>query len=150
MVFDGPGFRAGRVFRPLASLVDVPPTLLAACGLHVPGKMQGRNLVPLLDAPDIQPDEVFIQISESEVARAVRTPRWKYSAVAPGKGGSRESGSDRYVDECLYDLSADPFEQHNLVGLSAYTDVLAELRRRLAARMVDAGEPQPVIGPPSA
>ena len=91
------------------------------------------------------PEEVFIQISESQIGRALRTQRWKYSVSAPGQGGSSAPGSDHYVEEYLYDLHADPHELQNLVNVDNYHDVKAELRARLIERMVEAGEAAPTI-----
>ena len=98
------------------------------------------------------PEEVFVQISESQVARAIRTRRWKYCVNAPDRDPWAHSGADRYVEEALYDLQADPYELDNLVGIEAYRAVADDLRRRLLARMVAAGEPEPVIeaAPPRA
>ncbi len=55
------------------------------------------------------------------------------------------AGSDRYVEEALYDLAADPHELENLVGIDAFRAVADDLRQRLIARMVAAGEVEPVI-----
>ena len=114
---SGPGFVGGGQVQQLVSLVDVPPTLLAASGLPVPAQMEGRSIMPLLRRQPVDwPHEVFVQISEAQVGRAIRTRRWKYSVVAPGKDGNKDAGSDRYVEDCLYDLQADPYELVNLAG----------------------------------
>lgn len=72
-----------------------------------------------------------MQISESQVGRAVRTHRWKYGVVAPDKDGWNESGADEYAEAYLYDLEADPYELRNLVSLEAYDKIRNELRERL-------------------
>ncbi len=133
--------------KELVSLVDLPPTLLGAAGLPVPGEMQGRSLLPLLRGDTAGwPEEVFVQISESQMGRAVRTRRWKYGVDAPGS--SREdSGSDRYVEQYLYDLQADPYELQNLAGLRSHEAVAAAMRERLIRRMLEAGEEAPAIEP---
>jgi arylsulfatase A-like enzyme len=146
----GPGFDAGRPVRRLVSHLDLPPTLLDAAGLAVPAEMGGRSLVPLVRGePDPRPDDVLVQISESQVGRALRTPRWKYAAVAPGADGWTVPAAGRYVDSHLYDLEADPHELRNLVGSPAHREVLAGLRARLAERIVEAGETRPEIEPAS-
>jgi len=150
MVFQGPGFDRRSVIPELVSLVDLPPTLLAAAGLPVPEAMQGRSVLPLLDRRnDDWPEEVFLQISEAEVGRAIRTRRWKYSVYAPGRDGGRhgDDGGQGYVERYLYDLAADPAEQVNLVGRPQYREVADRLRERLIQRMLAAGEPQPTIRP---
>src|SRR5690606_25144142 len=134
LAIQGPGFDGGGQVRELVSLIDVPPTLLDAAGLPVPPEMQGRSFVPLTrGGRDGWPTEVFVQISESQVGRAIRTHRWKYSVSAPGRDAWNDSGSDRYVEEFLYDLEADPHELVNLAGLEAFRDLAAELRERLVA-----------------
>jgi uncharacterized sulfatase len=90
---------------------------------------------------------VFLQISESQVGRAIRTAKWKYSVSAPGKSGADEPGSETYVEEFLYDLEQDPHERTNLVTAPGLETLRADLAERLAARMVAAGESRPTILP---
>lgn len=144
----GPGFDGKGRVDALVSLVDLPPTLLDAAGLPIPSSMEGRSLLPLLDGDAADwPEEVFIQISESQVGRAIRTRRWKYGVDAPDKSGWSDAGSDHYVEQYLYDLDSDPYELQNLAGHEALADVSAGLRERLIARMVAAGEAAPTIEP---
>lgn len=149
MVLRGPGFTGGQVRPELASLMDLPPTILAAAGVDVPEAMRGRPLQEAACAgASPHPrwrQEVFAQISESQVGRCIRTERWKYSVVAPEARGWADAGSDIYVEEFLYDLEVDPHEQHNLVAAPALAEVRAELAARLKARMVEAGERAPEI-----
>jgi len=136
MIARGPGFDGGRVPEGLASLIDVPPTILRAAGIEVPSYMRGRPLQDLVeDPPDDWRRDVFIQISESQVGRALRTSRWKYSVRDPEKKGGQDPAGDRYVEDFLYDLDADPHERNNLVRDPAYADVRAELAERLKARI---------------
>jgi arylsulfatase A-like enzyme len=145
---QGLGLDGGRQLRQLVSLIDLPPTLLDAVGLPVPEAMPGRSLLPLTRGQaEGRPEEVFIQISESQVGRAVRTQRWKYGVNAPDKNGNRDPASDRYVEENLYDLQADPYELTNLIGLESHQEVANVMRERLIRRMVEAGEAAPAIEP---
>jgi arylsulfatase A-like enzyme len=146
--FAGPGFDTGRAVERLVSHVDLPPTLLDAAGLPVPVDMDGRSLLPLVRGePDPRPNDVLVQISESQVGRALRTERWKYAAIAPRADGWTTPASDRYVESHLYDLETDPHELQNLVGSPAHSDVLEQLRARLVERIEQAGERRPVIEP---
>lgn len=150
-LITGPGFMGGRQVRELVSLVDLPPTLMEAAGIPVPDHVQGRSMMPLLSGrSEAWPEEVFVQISESEVGRAVRTKRWKYGVVAPDKRPYEDAGSDRYVEAYLYDLEADPYEMANLIGSDSHANVAAAMRERLLRRMVEAGEIAPVIVPAAA
>ncbi len=146
LVIRGPGFEGPKVVGNLVSLVDVTPTLLDAAGLPIPPVMQGRSLMPLVRGEYVDwEDEVFVQISEYLVGRAIRTRRWKYCVFAPDKEGGRDPSSRRYVERHLYDLAADPYEMVNLVGRREYRQVAEELRERLKRRMVAAGEEEPEI-----
>jgi arylsulfatase A-like enzyme len=146
--FCGPGFDGGGQIRELVSLPDLPPTLLDAAGLPIPAQMQGRSILPLTRGErDNWPEEVFIQISEAQVGRAIRTRRWKYGVTAPDKNPNQDPASDRYVEEFLYDLQADPYELTNLIGLESHQEVMAIMRERLIRRMVEAGEIAPAIEP---
>lgn len=148
MVAWGPGFGGGRVIEEMASLIDVPATLLAAGGIETPESFGGRPLQGLVDGMATDwPEEVFAQISESQVGRCIRTRKWKYSVVAPGMAGGRDPDSDTYVEEYLYDLEADPHEKSNLVADLALAGVRAELAATLKRRMVEAGESEPEILP---
>ncbi len=142
----GPGFTGGGEIREMISLVDLPPTLLDAAGLPIPAQMEGRSVLPLVNRQAVDwPEEAFIQISESQVGRAVRTARWKYGVTAPDKNGNRDSGSDDYVEQYLYDLEYDPYELTNLVGWESHRQASDVLKARLIRRMVQAGEAPPVI-----
>jgi len=143
MIVRGPGFTSGETSGALASLIDLPATLLHAAGIAVPPEMQGMPLQ--LAGSDNWPGEVFIQISETQVGRAVRTQRWKYSVSAPRRHGWLHADAKTYREEFLYDLDSDPHELHNLVKDESTREVRAELRQRLIARMEAAGEKTPVI-----
>ena len=146
----GPGFEAGGEISEITSLVDLPPTLIDAAGLGVPDDMQGRSVMPLVRNEIIQwPQEAFLQISEAQVGRAIRTERWKYCVDAPDHKTwlGKQRGASRYVEQFLYDLQADPYELNNLIAYDAYDDIKEELRRRLLRWMTEVGEELPEIVP---
>lgn len=146
MVIQGPGLPAGQVVDELVSLVDLPATVLALGGAEIPDHYHGRNLLPLAQAEEVPwPEEVFLQISESQVGRAIRTRRWKYCVDAPDRDGWEHAASPVYREQYLYDLLKDPHEQHNLVEDEAYRAVCDRLSERLVARMIEAGESAPRI-----
>ncbi|MCL2833732.1 MAG: sulfatase-like hydrolase/transferase [Treponema sp.] len=128
MVLTGPGFDGGGRVQDLVSLVDMPPTLLAAAGLPIPAEMEGRSI---LDGRKNWPDDIFIQISESQVGRAVRTKRWKYGVTAPDLHGGKFSDSPVYAEQYLYDLKYDPHELNNLAGYKSHAEVSKKLGERL-------------------
>ena len=146
----GPGFVSGGTIREMTSLVDMPPTLLDAAGMGVPDEMQGRSIMPLVRNDTVDwPEEAFIQISEAQVGRAIRTERWKYCVDAPDRETwiGKQRGATRYVEQYLYDLQADPYELNNLIAYDAYDDIKAELRKRLLRWMYEVGEDRCEIAP---
>lgn len=160
LLIQGPGFNHSRRISEMVSLVDVAPTVLAAVGLPVPDSMQGKNILPLLSDPAARAawrNEVFIQISQSETARAIRTPDWTYVALAPDANTGAESGSATYRDYQLYNNFADPAQIINLAGRAdppglvhyagdrSIRKITDDLRERLIARMAEAGEARPQI-----
>jgi len=148
LAIDGPTFHGGGRVRSLVSLIDLAPTLLDACGLPVPDAMHGRSLLPVLRGTE--PDErreVLVQISESQVARALRTTRWKYVIAAPDADPWNDTGSPHYVETELYDLDSDPHELENLAGLASHRRLCDVLGTRIARLMVSAGEVSPQITP---
>jgi arylsulfatase A-like enzyme len=127
LVVEGPGYRGGgRVSAPV-STVDVVPTLLDAAGIEPPAHLDG---VPLRQPAR---DAVLIQVSESEVGRALRTDRWKYYVHAPDAGD--EPAAEHYVERALYDLAADPYELDNLIDSAGHQDIAAELREALIGQV---------------
>lgn len=149
-VLTGPGFNGGGQIDELVSLIDLPPTLLDAAGIPVPAHMEGHSILPLTRGNTVGwPDDVFIQISESQVGRAVRTSRWKYSVSAPSRDALLESASDRYIEEFLYDLEADPHELNNLIGYESHQEVSVILRERLLRyfKKVEGSEPEILSAP---
>lgn len=157
LVIQGPGFDRSLEIPELTSQIDITPTLLAAAGVPVPASMQGRSFLPLLDR-EVQDwrNEVYVQMSEAGTGRALRTPEWTYAVMAPGSLHTPAAASDHYQEEYLYNLRADPNQLVNLAGRrdnpalvhgfsAAPQQAAMELRERLSARMVEAGEPKAQI-----
>ena len=164
LMIQGPGFNKRQLIPELVSMIDLTPSILDAVGVPIPSTMQGKSFIPLLHdekARENWLNEVFIQISESETARALRTPEFTYCALAPDANPERDSGSLHYRDFQLYDNRADPYQLVNLagrldtrwptkillhhVGNRSMEEITANLRQRLIERMVQAGEPRPEI-----
>jgi hypothetical protein len=120
--------------------------------------MQGRSFLPLLDRKlEGWRDEVYIQITESQTGRALRTPQWTYAVVDAHYGRKPSSASDQYAEYQMYNNFDDPHQLLNLAGRRddprlvhyqgalSMKDATAHLRERLLARMVEAGEPRAEI-----
>ena len=132
LVMCGPGYRGGKTVGELVSLIDIPPTFLETAGIPVPPYMRGCPLGELAEgqAQEWRKD-VYMEISESHIGRAIRTEKWKYAVAHPdheGITGVNTGGHDVYVEAYLYDLEADPYEQNNLVGAPGLENVREMLR----------------------
>lgn len=123
-----PADRQGTTDKRMALNIDLAPTLLAAAGIPAPATMQGRDLTPLLQgkvADDWRTDffyEHAIIRSKDFIpaSQALVTGRMKY-ILWP----------DYQVEE-LFDIIADPGEEHNLIKDPAQATVLEALRQRFA------------------
>lgn len=147
MIITGPGFKGGKEIRHAVSLLDLPATLLDCASIAKPDDFQGRSLLPLAQNPDMEWDDVaFLQISESRVGRAIRTPEYTYSVRAVGDGYA-VAESDVYYEEFFYVLKDDPYQQHNLANDPAWASTRAGLAEVLKKKMVQAGEAAPKILP---
>lgn len=141
----GPFIGGGQV-QELVNLVDLPPTLLDACGIDVPAEMEGRSLLPLLrGGRDPQwPDDAYIQVCDAEFGRAIRTKRWKYCVMADPEA-RKAATFDTYHEMFLYDLKYDPYELTNLIHLDSHSRVRAVMRDRLKTWFKRLGEPEATI-----
>ncbi len=146
LVFGGGAIEKSEAKECLASLIDLPPTLLSLADIPVPENYSGKVL-PVNGMESEERDCVFVQISESQVGRAVRTKEWKYSARAVGSGWRKHSAV-HYFDDFLYDLKNDPCEKNNLVGDKNYKEIILKMRSLLSGEMVKAGEKKPVFHKP--
>jgi arylsulfatase A-like enzyme len=126
IVFDPRATSAprGRVIEEMVLNVDIAPTIIDLAGIAPPAISQGRSLLPLLRGDASKWRSAILtehlwdhpKIPQTE---AVRTERWKFIRYP----------QHREFEE-LYDLSVDPWEEHNLATLPEYTGRIADLRRR--------------------
>jgi arylsulfatase A-like enzyme len=171
LVVQGPGFNRSRIVPELIGMVDIAPTLLEAAGVSIPETMQGKSAMPLVAGRrEGWRNEVFIQLAEFIVGRALRTERWLYAVGSCMRqaevpipldqryiqyqtpnltGGSTPAPyGDRYFEYQLYDLSSDPHQLVNLAGRDGYLEIAAELRERLKVRIAEAGDQNVIIEGP--
>ncbi|MBO5411064.1 MAG: sulfatase-like hydrolase/transferase [Clostridia bacterium] len=133
LVITGGAFTGGGKVSDLVSLIDLPATVLDIAGVSVPEHFEGKSLCDLKGH-----ESVFMQISESQIGRAVRTDRWKYSVSAKNADCAF---AEKYTEDFLYDLEADPYEKNNLIANPAYNETKKELREILLEYMKKINEP---------
>lgn len=137
LIMAGPGISAGqRRSEFVYNLLDLGPTILAACGLPALDGMVGRPLQPLLqDQHPADPwrDHVVLTFNGQQFGlytqRAIRTREWKYVWNATD------------VDE-LYALGDDPHELTNRALEPATAPIRQDLRRVLYAELEAFGDRQ--------
>ncbi len=109
LIIAGPGIPAGKVVSENVSLIDLAPTVLDLMGVKPEGRFEGRSLVPLLHgaAPAAAaPVDVVLQLPRKNLD-------WDLRLHTDGlvRGEQKLVRDPLGVTE-LYDLAADPGEQH--------------------------------------
>ena len=142
-MFSWPGvIRPGPRGEQLCSSVDLVPTALAAAGATIPKNLPGYNLLPILKSGRPTPRKVVLgetfahdvaNIDRSEdslLYRWVIKGKWKLLLTYDGKVGRYASSHPRTEKRPqLFDLLADPHEDHNLAAQNP--KVVARLARTL-------------------
>ena len=125
LIWSWPGrFRAGVRSDALVELTDIAPTLLELAGLPVPGRMQGRSLLPILTgaaAPDRHRDFV-----RCEYYDALDEPNRSFGTMYRDRRWKLNFYHDAGVGE-LYDLTQDPCEFDSLWDSPAHQGVKTDL-----------------------
>ena len=147
LIIRGGPFQGGKKEERLVSLIDLPPTMLDLAGIPIPKSYMGHSLVRELAGEEPERDCVFIQISESQCGRAIRTKQYKYSVRALAATGYTIHRSPVYFEDYLYDLTKDPIEKNNLIKDRSYAFVRQKMKKLLLREMERAGEKKPVILP---
>ncbi|MCG8526493.1 MAG: sulfatase-like hydrolase/transferase [Opitutales bacterium] len=143
---NGPGFESGGERQELFSLLDLPPTLLEAAGIPIPDHMQGKSFVERLQKRDSKwAESIFVQTSEHELGRSIRTQRWKFGVLAPDLDGGKVPSAKTYTESFLYDLKHDPYELDNLISCPAHRPVADYLASRLKEKINEVEGENPTI-----
>ncbi len=149
-LMQGPGLDQSMQLSEIIGNIDLTPTLLDAAGVSVPTSMKGKSLMPLVRDPQARKqwdNTALIQISQSMVARAIRTKEWTYCVANPNLGGDQVESSIQYQEYLMYNDYGDPAQLVNLAGRDPDKREAAQLRRQLVQMIVESGEPAPTIAP---
>lgn len=139
LVIKGNGFEQCKRDDEIVSLIDLPPTLLVSGEIDVPFNYQGK---PVQSRPD--KDCAFIQISESQCGRAIRTKEYTYS-VSCAKFLS--SSSKVYFEDYLYDNINDRAQKNNLIKYKEYVHIRKSLKAQLINEIEKIENKRPIILP---
>lgn len=114
----------------LASSIDIPETILELAGIKIPGSMQGRSMVSILNEPKstIKKD-VLIEMDEEVMGEKTRTlitdDNWRITVYIKEENGGE-----------LYNLNEDPDEMNNLWNEESYSSKKSEIMLRLMKKMM--------------
>ena len=95
---------AGLRIEDPVDMIDIAPTILDLLGQEIPETMQGKSLLPLIEAPESWEPRISLASSGRPVHHAIRYGRWKLI---------RKDPNDDQDDE-LYNLIRDPREATNI------------------------------------
>jgi choline-sulfatase len=126
---------AGRRTRAFVELVDIVPTIHELCGYNVTKPLQGRSLLPLIDAQTTKHrDHVVVEYAQNEEAM-IRDNDWKlvYERGANRRQDGYDTGRPLVPHQFrLYDMFSDRQEMHNVADdprnagtVKRLTDMLA-------------------------
>lgn len=131
LVVAGPGIPENQQTDAFCYLLDLFPTLCDLAGLPIPETVEGKSLLPAIEAPGaaIRP---ALHFAYRGVQRAVRVGRHKLIEYAVGE--------KRYTQ--LFDLEADPHEMVNLADETEHAETVASLRHQLSRWQSELGDKQ--------
>jgi len=135
LIIDAPGLTGnGRSSPRIVESQDLYRTLAELCGLPLPGGVEGRSLVPLLQNPGAEwnypAHSVWSEDGATLHGVAVRTEQWRFAEFGPaGKNGAM-----------LFDPQNDPQELKNLADDPQYAPVRAELSALTRKYAADLGQ----------
>ena len=128
MILSVPGMKTvGRRTKALTEYVDIYPTLSEACGLELPGHLEGCSMMPLLDDPDRSwKKAAFSQYPRGKVmGYSMRTKRFRYTEW-------QDTRTNKVMARELYDHAKDPRENVNAAAEPQYERDVQRLARMLA------------------
>jgi len=128
MIFWAPQrWRAQANTGQVASLIDIMPTVLAASGVEVPASVQGRSLAPVLSGQRAALDDPNGIVETGDGLIGIRTPTHLYGVQL---GDDQRTIADDA--HSFFDLSDDPYEEHNLGGTDRQCELAETLKTHLA------------------
>ncbi len=153
------GVGEGKKLDGLVSNVDYVPTILEACGIRIPSRVQGRSFLSYMRGGREHRDKVFAEKTYHRIydpMRCIRTKRYKLIANFE-YNQTIEIPSDIAISRFyahhaaayaahrkefeLYDLEKDRWEQNNLSGEKKLAGIEKKLRTELSKWMHETADP---------
>lgn len=141
MIVTPPEKPGNRTCDAPVSQQDIMPTLLEAAGLDVPGHVEGRSMIALLDS--FPADANWRDYVHGEHSPCYHQDMGMQFVT---------DGKEKYIwytktgEEQLFDFITDPNEMHNLAGSPASEDRLLFWRARLVAELAERSDDGLCVG----
>ena len=113
------------VCHSLVELLDLFPTVASLCGLEVPKRLQGRDISPMFDDPSHSVRDAAFSVNGRGFL--LREDRWAFI----------QYGEDASKGIELFDMKKDPKQYTNLAKDPKYSQVVAEFKEKLKAKMAE-------------
>ncbi len=136
LLVHGPGLvDENFVVNQIALNIDIAPTILNIAGVKkMPQQFEGRSLLPLAKSEKVTPwrnDFLYeyyweFNYPSTPTTFALRTDNYKFITY-----------HGIWDTEELYNIKNDPKEMHNLIHDEAYLTIIADLRKKLHARLIN-------------
>ena len=139
----------GQICNKLVSTIDFLPTFAHVSKAALPvNQIDGVSILPLLKGDEnANPRSHFVYYYDDNSLRAVTDGRYKlvfphkfrtYLNYEPGRDGSEGRVSEGSTELCLYDLSCDPGESHDVKAL--YPEIISKLQKLADNSRADLGD----------
>lgn len=109
----------------LVELLDLYPTTAKLCGLEVPARLQGRNIIPILDDPKATVRESAFCVAGLSKGLMLRDDRWVFIQYGEDAKGGIE----------LYDTQSDPQQFTNLAALPDHAGTVETWKAKIKAKL---------------
>ena len=127
--------QGGTVVDEVVANIDIAPTVMEAMGLKKPPHMDGESFLPIAQGQEIPWRDYFLYVYYWE-------PNYPQTPTHFCLRGDQYKYITYYglwdTDE-LFDIQADPTEQHNLIHDPAFAKTKKDMQDRLYAMMADLG-----------
>ncbi|MBP9052151.1 MAG: sulfatase [Ilumatobacteraceae bacterium] len=124
LILRWPGLQGGRRRHAFHYQIDIAATILELLGQRAPSRWDGQGFASSLRAGDDHGrDHLVVSQAAWACQRGVRFEHWIYI-------NTRHDAYHLYPEEMLFDLAADPHEQHDVAGTQPV--VLSRARSLLA------------------
>jgi choline-sulfatase len=126
MIIKVPG-KKPAVSHSLTELLDLYPTVAELAGLEIPGQLQGKSLVKILDDPSHTVRDMAFSVSVYRGTESflLRTDKWAYIQYEEDVSGGME----------LFDMQVDPQQYNNLAHYPQYQELVADFQEKLALKL---------------